>query len=114
MRYVVIPNTTLRVSQVCLGSTDFGSLMPAPDAFALLDEFAALGGNFVDTAHVYADWLPGIRSSSEKTIGQWLKARNNRNQIVVSTKGGHPDLATMHVSRLSRAEIEQDLAESLD
>jgi aryl-alcohol dehydrogenase-like predicted oxidoreductase len=114
MRYVVIPNTDLRVSQVCLGSTDFGSVIPAPDAFALLDEFVALGGNFVDTAHVYANWLPGPRSISEKTIGQWLRARGVRDQIVVGTKGAHPDMATMHVSRLSRAEIVQDLSESLD
>jgi aryl-alcohol dehydrogenase-like predicted oxidoreductase len=114
MQYVLIPNTTLRVSQLCLGTTDLGSLIPTPDAFSLQDEFVALGGNFVDTAHVYANWLPGINSSSEKAIGQWLKARNNRDQVVVSTKGGHPELATMNVSRLSRADIEQDVNESLE
>jgi aryl-alcohol dehydrogenase-like predicted oxidoreductase len=114
MRYVVIPNTALRVSQICLGSTDIGSVIPTAESFALLDEFIALGGNFIDTALVYADWIPGPRSTSEKAIGQWLKARGLRNQITIATKGGHPQLSTMHISRLSHAEITHDLAESLD
>jgi aryl-alcohol dehydrogenase-like predicted oxidoreductase len=114
MNHVVIPNTTLRVCSLCLGSSELGSVIPANDSFALLDEFVALGGNFLDTAHVYANWLPGPKSTSEKTLGQWMQARKIRDQVVIATKGGHPDLATMHVSRLSRAEIAQDVAESLD
>src|SRR5581483_3704812 len=90
MKTVLLPNTDLRVSQLCLGSTDIGSLIPPDASFALLDLFVSLGGNFIDTAHVYANWLPGFENSSEKTIGRWLKARSNRDQIVLSTKGGHP------------------------
>lgn len=111
MRYVTIPNTDLHVSQVCIGSTDLGSKVKAPETFALLDEFIALGGNFIDSAHVYA---PGTNSISEKTIGQWMRNRGNREQVFISTKGAHPDVSTMHISRLSRAEITQDLNESLE
>lgn len=80
----------------------------------MLDAFVAQGGNFLDTAHVYANWNPALpRSISEKTIGAWMKARGNRSQILVGTKGAHPDLATMHISRLAPADIVQDLNESL-
>jgi aryl-alcohol dehydrogenase-like predicted oxidoreductase len=114
MKYVRIPGTDLSVSPICLGSTDLGSGLKPPDAFRLLDEFVAMGGNFIDTAHIYADWLPGPKSVSEKTIGQWLRTTGNRDQIVIGTKGGHPDFATMHISRLSPAEITCDVNESLE
>src|SRR5215467_4718468 len=114
MRYVAVPNTDLRVSHICLGSTGIGAEISVPDSFALLDEFVRLGGNFIDTAHVYSDWIPGTKSTSEKTIGQWLKARGIRDQLNIGTKGAHPELTTMHISRLSSADIVQDLAESLD
>lgn len=114
MLYVDIPHTELRVSRLCLGSTDIGGKISAPDSFALLDEFVRLGGNFIDTAHVYSDWIPGTRSRSEKTIGQWLTSRGIRGQLIIGTKGAHPALETMQVSRLSRADIVGDLTESLD
>jgi aryl-alcohol dehydrogenase-like predicted oxidoreductase len=114
MRYVNIPQTGLRVSQICLGSTDMGLRLTADDSFALMDEFVALGGNFIDTAHVYSNWVPGTLSRSEKTIGQWLAARNNRDQVTIGTKGAHPALETPHVSRLSPAEVATDISESLD
>jgi aryl-alcohol dehydrogenase-like predicted oxidoreductase len=114
MNHVQIPGTDLKVSPICLGSTDLGSGIKPPDAFRFLDEFVAMGGNFIDTAHVYADWLPGPKSISEKTIGQWLRKVGQREKILIGTKGGHPDLSTMHVSRLSPAEITRDVNESLE
>src|SRR5271154_6710990 len=87
MQYVSLPKTDLRVSALCMGSGDFGGRVSQADAFALLDEFVAQGGTFIDTAHVYADWIPGnVKHSSEKIIGQWLKARGNRDQLVIATK----------------------------
>src|SRR3712207_8198019 len=44
------------------------------------------GGNFLDTARVYAEWLPGGRHASEKALGRWLAERGNRDRIVVATK----------------------------
>lgn len=114
MRYVLIPNTQLRVSQICIGSAEFGASISVPASAALLDEFVTLGGNFIDTAHIYSDWIPNTHGTSEKTIGAWLRASGMRDQMVMGTKGGHPALSTMHISRLSNAEIEHDLIESLD
>ena len=82
--------------------------------FALLDAYAEAGGNFLDTARVYAAWLPGQGGVSERTIGAWLRARGVRDRMIVATKGAHPELATINVDRMSPEEIGADLAESLE
>lgn len=113
MRCVDVSGTSLCLSAVCLGTGSLGSAVPTDDAFALLDAFVERGGNFLDTAKVYADWLPGERSVSEKTIGRWLRSRNAHGRVMVGTKGAHPELPTMHLPRLSRDEIVGDLESSL-
>ncbi len=114
MEYLTIPTTAIAPSRICLGAGGFGSSVPKDDAWALLDAFAALGGNFVDSAHVYAAWIPGGGGVSERTVGSWLTDRGMRDGFIVGTKGGHPDLKTMHISRLSPVDITQDLTESLE
>ncbi len=114
MRYIDIPKTELKVSQIALGTGNLGASIPLPESLALLDAYVEAGGTFIDTAHVYSNWIPGTQSASEKTLGQWMKDRDNRDKLVIATKGAHPELDTMHVSRLSRADIVQDIIESLD
>ncbi|AHK29128.1 hypothetical protein OPAG_02170 [Rhodococcus opacus PD630] len=106
---LALPGTDLHVSRLCLGGNRFGSALDEGESFALLDTFAELGGNFVDTALVYADWVPGVeRSCSERTLGRWLTTRNCRNEMVVATKGGHPDLTHPAGPRLDRASLRAD------
>jgi aryl-alcohol dehydrogenase-like predicted oxidoreductase len=113
MRYTTIPNTDLVVSVLCLGTGEAGANYDRPAGFAMLDAFIEQGGNFVDTAHIYSDWIPGERSRSEKLLGAWMQARRNRPGVLIATKGAHPDLDSMHIGRLSPAEITADLEESL-
>lgn len=113
MKTVSIPRTDLTPSQICLGTSVYGSEISREDSFALMDAFAEHGGSFFDSARVYADWLPGGKNASERTLGEWVKATGQREQWVIATKGGHPDLKSMHVSRLSPAEIEADVETSL-
>ena len=113
MKTRLIPNTSLKPSLLCLGTGDLGGSLDQSSSFALLDAFVKAGGTFIDTAKVYADWLPGERSSSEKTIGRWLKSRGCRDQVTLATKGAHPDLATMHIPRMSVQEITSDAEASL-
>ncbi|NLH96815.1 MAG: aldo/keto reductase [Clostridiaceae bacterium] len=121
MRYldIRIPGTgktagdTLRVSKIVLGTDHFGTTVSEEDALRLMDIFADAGGNCIDTARVYASWIPGGEGASERTVGKWLKSRKNRDRIVLSTKGGHPELDSMTRGRLSRKELESDLDESL-
>lgn len=102
------------VSELCLGTGGFGTSVPKDTAWAIMDRFAEAGGTFLDTAHVYAAWLAGGAGASERTIGEWVATRGCRQDVVIGTKGGHPDLATMHISRLAMEDISADLYESLD
>ncbi|HEX8552923.1 MAG TPA: aldo/keto reductase [Abditibacteriaceae bacterium] len=113
MQYTSIPATSLKPSVICLGTGSFGSAISTDDSFAMLDAFAEAGGNFADSAHIYAAWLPGGAGQSERTLGKWLASRKPQN-FIVGTKGGHPDLDTMDVSRLRPEDIARDLDESLE
>jgi len=48
--------------------------------FEILDYFYESGGNFIDTANNYQ------AEESEIWIGEWMKQRNNRDQMVIATK----------------------------
>ena len=113
MRRVQITATDLNVSPISLGTVEFGAGIPEAQAFGLLDAFVAEGGNFIDSALIYSDWQPGPKGSAEKTLGRWLKQRGNRDQIVLATKGAHPELKTMHVGRLAPEDIQGDVEKSL-
>jgi aryl-alcohol dehydrogenase-like predicted oxidoreductase len=112
MKTTIIPGTDLTVSALCLGLQNMGCGLSQTQSFALLDRFTERGGTFVDTALVYSNWLPGEKSSSEKTLGRWLKERGSRRRVCIATKGAHPSIGSS-VPRLSRAEIDADASESL-
>jgi aryl-alcohol dehydrogenase-like predicted oxidoreductase len=113
MNYKQLTETDLLVSGLCLGTVQFGASVGEKECFEQLDEFTDLGGNFLDTAHVYGDWLPGERARSERVIGKWLKQSGRRNHFVISTKGAHPRLDSMGIPRVNRKAIMTDIEESL-
>lgn len=104
--------TGLNASEICLGADRFGTVFNRQQAFELLDRFRDAGGNFVDTANIYARDMQAGFSRSEQILGEYLKSRG-RDSLIVATKGGHPNPSTMHTPRLNRVEIEHDLDESL-
>jgi aryl-alcohol dehydrogenase-like predicted oxidoreductase len=114
MQYRPFPGLPLAPSVICLGTGGYGTNIPAEQAFALLDAYAEQGGNFLDTARIYGAWAPGGEGASEKTLGAWLKRTGARDRFVISTKGAHPDLATMHISRIGPADLAADIQASLD
>ncbi|TWB18416.1 aryl-alcohol dehydrogenase-like predicted oxidoreductase [Nitrospirillum amazonense] len=103
------------VSRLCLGTNMFGTAVDQVRANALLDAFAALGGNFIDTARSYGDWIPDApKGASERAVGAWMKGRR-RQDIVLATKGGFFDLKVMdYRKRVNPEDIASDLAESLE
>lgn len=101
-------------SVIALGSSEFGGTCPQEKAFDLMDAYAAIGGNFIDTARVYGDFATPKNGESEKVIGRWMALRHNRAHIFLSTKGAHPPLSDMSCGRLGREDIRGDLAASLD
>lgn len=109
MRYIA----GMEFSDIVLGTDMYGSNMEQAQAFRMLDAYTAAGGNVLDTAHVYGRVDERELQLSEHTIGAWMKARNSRNRVHICTKGGHPNPATMQISRLSREEIQADMEDSL-
>lgn len=80
-------NTDLDVFDLCLGGNVFGWTADEQASFAVLDAYAAAGGDFVDTADAYSAWAPDNRGGeSESIIGRWMAARGNRDSIVIATK----------------------------
>jgi len=114
MRTISVAGISTPLSRLCLGTGSFGSAIPTAQSFALLDAYAAAAGTVLDTAHVYAAWLPNGTGASERTIGAWLKSRGMERTMVVATKGGHPQLATPDIGRLRPEDLQRDLGESLE
>ncbi len=84
-----LPGTDLDVHPLCLGGNVFGWTADAGQSFALLDDYADAGGNFVDTADSYMWRVPGNSGGeSERIIGDWMAARGNRDRMVLATKVG--------------------------
>jgi aryl-alcohol dehydrogenase-like predicted oxidoreductase len=87
-----ISSTDLDVYPVALGGNVFGWTSSEDESFAVLDAYAAAGGNFIDTADVYSAWAPGNSGGESETIlGRWMAKRGNRDQTIIATKvGKHP------------------------
>jgi aryl-alcohol dehydrogenase-like predicted oxidoreductase len=84
---VELGNTGQDVSALCLGTDYYGSRTSTDVAWQLLDEFAARGGTFLDTANVYACFVPGfVGGESETVLGDWMTRRGNRARMFVATK----------------------------
>src|SRR3984885_4963116 len=81
----------LEIAPLVLGGNVFGWTADEPASFAVLDAFVGAGFNCIDTADVYSRWVPGhVGGESETVIGAWMKARGNRDKLVIATKFGAP------------------------
>lgn len=95
----------LDVFPLALGGNVFGWTADEKASFAVLDAYAAAGGNFVDTADSYSAWVEGNRGGeSETVVGRWAKARGNRSDIVIATKvSQHPDFQGLSAATVKAA-----------
>jgi aryl-alcohol dehydrogenase-like predicted oxidoreductase len=70
-----------------LGTMQFGWSADEKTSFEIMDTYVAGGGNFIDTADIYTTWTDGNPGGvSEEIVGRWIKARGNRDQLVIATK----------------------------
>jgi aryl-alcohol dehydrogenase-like predicted oxidoreductase len=82
-----LAQTNLSVHPLCLGTNVFGWSADQEQSFKVLDAYVTHGGNFLDTADNYSQWKEGnTGGESETIIGKWMKARGNRDKIVLATK----------------------------
>ena len=86
MKRHLLPNG-LEVSNVALGAIDFGTTTSKENAFAVLDAYLDMGGNFVDTSNNYAHWH-GTGDESEILLGEYFASRKCRDRVVLATKVG--------------------------
>ena len=89
----------LFIEPLVLGTNVVGWTMDEATSFQVFDAYLDAGFNAIDTADSYSRWVPSNDSDSEKIIGRWMKARGNRDKVLIFTKvgsdmgQGHKDLS---------------------
>jgi aryl-alcohol dehydrogenase-like predicted oxidoreductase len=82
----------LMTPPLVLGGNVFGWTADRDRSFEILDRFVARGGTMIDTADVYSSWVPGNQGGeSETIIGEWLKRRGRRDDVLIATKVGYDE-----------------------
>jgi len=121
MKMRALGRTGIQIAPLVLGGNVFGWTADEKTSFAVLDSFAEAGCNAVDTADVYSSWAPGNKGGeSETIIGKWMKARGNRNQMVVITKvgsdmgGGRKGLGAAYIEKAVDASLQRLGIETID
>ena len=117
MHYRTLGNSGAVVSTYALGTMTFGAEADEVTSHAILNDYVAAGGNFIDTADVYG------RGASEEVIGRWLAVHPaDSEQVVIATKGrfamgdGPNDLGTSrrHLARALDASLRRLGVEQID
>ena len=102
----------LAVFPIALSGTVFGWTADGPTTTAILDRFVDLGGTFIDTADAYAG------GRSEIMIGNWMRARGNRDSLTIATKVGkgpdHPGLSAPAIRAAVEASLRRLRVEQID
>jgi aryl-alcohol dehydrogenase-like predicted oxidoreductase len=99
------------------GTINWGTKLVGDELDRLYDTFRSAGGNFFDSAHVYSFWLPNGVGASERALGDVVRRRGDRRNVILATKGGHPHLAGGYDrpdAYMSPQRVAQDIDESLD
>ena len=84
MKYGRLEGVTMPVSRLVMGVDNITTM---PHIFVMFDDFVERGGNTFDTAYVYG-------AACEKALGQWVKKRGVRDQVVILDKGAHTPYCT--------------------
>ena len=99
--------TGVKVSELCMGTQTFGWVTEERDAYAMMDHFVDSGGNFFDTSNIYN------KGKSETILGNWLKQRGNRSELVIASKVFFPAGEGPNDTGLSRKHIFDQIDRSL-
>ena len=121
MDYRKLGNTDIMVAPLALGGNVFGWTIDEPTSFNILDGFATAGFNLLDTADVYSRWKPGnTGGESETIIGNWMKERKNRSEIIIATKvasdmgGGKKGLSKKYILQAIEASLKRLQTDYID
>jgi aryl-alcohol dehydrogenase-like predicted oxidoreductase len=112
MRFRRLGRTALQVSELCLGTMNFGPLTSKEESFDILNDALAAGVNFIDTADQYGGRL-GV-GATERLLGEWLaEDRSRRGRIVLATKVHEPMSEDINDRGLSARHIQNACDASL-
>ncbi len=113
-----IGRSDLDILPLSLGGNVFGWTADRDASFAILDEFHAGGGDFIDTADSYSSWVPGNSGGeSETLIGEWLASRKPENMVVATKVSQHPDfpgLSAANVRAAAEASLQRLGVDTID
>ena len=116
MEYRRLGNTDIDVSVICLGTMTWGEQNNREQAFEQMDYALSQGVNFFDTAELYA--VPPKAETygrTEEIVGEWLKARGSREQIVLASKVAGPGEDWLQHIRNGRTRFNRkDIVAALD
>ncbi len=114
MRSLQLGKTELSVSQLVLGSMQFGWTADEPTSFAIMDAFVEAGGTTIDTADIYTTWAENTHGGiAEEIIGRWIQQRANRHSLIIATKGRGRMWDGPDGEGLSRAHLTRAIDDSL-
>lgn len=89
MQRIPLGTSALEISRLALGGNVFGWTADKQASYEILDAYVEAGGNVIDLADSYPHWAPGCSGGeSEEIVGQWMRERGNRSDIVICTKVG--------------------------
>src|SRR5690606_9956569 len=112
MEQRILGNSSLSVSPICFGANVFGWTLEEAQSHDILDRFMDAGFNFIETADTYSRWAPGNQGGeSETIIGNWLKKRGKRDDVILATKlggdmgQGKKDLSAAYIKKAVEASL---------
>ncbi len=102
MKFTTLPNSTIKISKICLGTMTFGNQNSEAEAHSQMDYAVERGINFIDTAEMYP--IGGnehIFGSTERHIGSWLNkiGTSEREKLVVATKIAGPNRGMEYIRK---------------
>ena len=113
MENVQLGNTDLQIKPIFFGGNVFGWTLNEEESFRILDAFLDRGFNAIDTANNYSYWVEGnVGTESERIIGNWLKSRGVRDQVVLATKVGGRNMI-QDKANTTKAHILKEVEDSL-
>jgi aryl-alcohol dehydrogenase-like predicted oxidoreductase len=116
MKYDTIPGTELKVSKICLGTMNWGQQNTEADAHEQLDYATTHDVNFIDTAEVYPiPPDPEKQGTTERYVGNWLKKRGKRDDLIIASKVGGIFQSSFIGTRDARAGLtRENIAKAID
>jgi aryl-alcohol dehydrogenase-like predicted oxidoreductase len=121
MQKRTLGQSDLQLAPLVLGGNVFGWTADQATSFRILDAFVSGGGNAIDTADGYSVWVPGhVGGESETIIGNWLRQRGRRDDVVIATKVGwevndtHKGLAKDYILRAVEGSLKRLQTDYID